>query len=237
MVVQNQAEMGEENPRLVPQPSGSSKHVADEAAHKELGDSLVRVATTTSSLEAEQDSGNINKTQSKATPNESSFLGTTSGGGLRCQETMGDTIASQEKVLDLEKTKTTQANEIACLKRRGRINDIDVDEEITLVSVQDDADKEMFDVDALNGNGVFVEQGVAAKDVNLTIDEVTLAQALTALKSVKPKEKRDVIEEPNVPVNAASASTKISAATTTTAIIPTPRKGIVITELGTPTIK
>ncbi|GKF42211.1 hypothetical protein Tco_0125553 [Tanacetum coccineum] len=64
----------------VPQPSGSSKHVADEAIHKELGDSLVRAATTASSLEAEQDSGNITKTRSKATPNESSSLGTTSGG-------------------------------------------------------------------------------------------------------------------------------------------------------------
>ncbi|GJY83519.1 ribonuclease H-like domain-containing protein [Tanacetum coccineum] len=48
------------------------KNVVDEAVHKELGDSLVRSATTASSLEAEQDSGNINKTQSKATPNESS---------------------------------------------------------------------------------------------------------------------------------------------------------------------
>ncbi|GKG02519.1 hypothetical protein Tco_0310155, partial [Tanacetum coccineum] len=59
---------------------------------------------------------------------------------------------------------------------------------------------------------------------------------VTALKSVKPKVKGDVIEEPNVPVNAVNASTKVSAATTTTAILPTPRKGIVITELGTPTI-
>ncbi|GKA82096.1 uncharacterized mitochondrial protein-like protein [Tanacetum coccineum] len=46
----------------VPQPSHSSEHVADEAVHKELGDSLVRAATTASSLEAEQDSGNITKT-------------------------------------------------------------------------------------------------------------------------------------------------------------------------------
>ncbi|GJX48610.1 ribonuclease H-like domain-containing protein [Tanacetum coccineum] len=265
--------------------------------HKELGDSLVRAATTASSLEAEQDSG----------------------GGLRCQETMGDTIAQtrfenvsklsndsllargntlrsdedrlklnelmelcttlQKKVLDLEKTKTTQANEIASLKRRvkklekkrssrthklkrlykvglsarvessrdeeslgedaskqGRINAIDADEDITLVNVQDDADKEMYDVGTVTGDEVFAEQEVAAKDVNLTIDEVTLAQALAALKSVKPKVKGDVIEEPNVPVNVASASTKVSAATTTTATIPTPRKGIVITELGTPTI-
>ncbi|GJZ32477.1 hypothetical protein Tco_0577913 [Tanacetum coccineum] len=303
----------------VPQPSGPTDIVADEAVYKELGDSLVRAATTASSLEAEQDSGNITKTRSKATPNESSSLGTTSGGGPKCQETMGDTIAQtrfenvsknsndsllargntlrsdkdslklnelmelctnlQQRVLDLEKTKTTQQNEITSLKRRvkkleqkkrsrthglkrlhkvgmsrrvessgdkedlgedaskqgRRINAIDADEDITLVNVQDDADNEIFDVDALNGDEVFAEQEVAAKDMNLTVDEVTLAQALAALKSVKPKVKGDVIKEPNVPVNAASATTKVSAAITTIATIPTPSKGIVITELGTPT--
>ncbi|GJZ44425.1 putative ribonuclease H-like domain-containing protein [Tanacetum coccineum] len=51
--------------------------------HKELGNSLVRATTTASSLEAEQDSGNITKTRSKATPNKSSSLGTTSSGGPR----------------------------------------------------------------------------------------------------------------------------------------------------------
>ncbi|GJR90685.1 hypothetical protein Tco_0214696, partial [Tanacetum coccineum] len=184
---------------------------ADEAVHKELGDSLVRAATTASSLEAEQDSGNITKTRSKATPSESSSLGTNSGGGPRCQETIGDTIAEtrfenvsklsndsllarcntlqsdedglklnelmelctnlQKKVLDLEKTKTTQANEIAtrvessgdevnlgedASKQGKRINTIDADENITLVN--DDADKEMFDVDALNGQSSIIGQ-------------------------------------------------------------------------------
>ncbi|GKG62369.1 hypothetical protein Tco_0632273, partial [Tanacetum coccineum] len=41
--------------------------------------------------------------------------------------------------------------------KQGRINAIDVDEEITLVSVQHDADKETFDVDDLNGDEVFAE--------------------------------------------------------------------------------
>ncbi|GJZ39660.1 hypothetical protein Tco_0586223, partial [Tanacetum coccineum] len=131
----------------VPQPSGPTNIVANEAVHKELGDSLVRAATTASSLEAERDSGNITKTQSKATPNEASSQGTTLGGGPKRQETMGDTIAQtrfenvsklsydpllargntlrsgedslklkeflelctnlQQRVLDLEKTKTT----------------------------------------------------------------------------------------------------------------------------------
>ncbi|GJU16204.1 hypothetical protein Tco_1144170 [Tanacetum coccineum] len=266
-------------------------------------------------LEVEQDSGNIAKTQSKETPNESSFLGTTLGGGPRRQETMRDTIAQtrfesvsklsndpllargntlqsgedslklnelmelctnlQQRVLDLEKTKTTQAEEIVSLKRRvkkleqkkrsrtyglkrlykvgltarvessrdeeslgedaskqGRINVINADEDITLVNDQDDVD--MFDVNTLTGDEVLAEPEVAVKDVNLTVDEVTLAQALAALKSVKPKVKANVVEEPSVPVSA--ASTKVSAAITiTTAIIPTPRKGIVITELGTST--
>ncbi|GKB85383.1 putative ribonuclease H-like domain-containing protein [Tanacetum coccineum] len=99
--IQNQLlDAGDTKPRKpkrkdtqVPQPSDPSENVVDEAVHKELGDSLVRAATTASSLKAEQDSGNITKTQSKETPNESSSLGTTSSGGPRCQETLGDTIA------------------------------------------------------------------------------------------------------------------------------------------------
>ncbi|GJV40376.1 hypothetical protein Tco_1418816 [Tanacetum coccineum] len=102
----------------------------DEAVYKERDDSLVRSATTASSLEAEQDSGNINKTQSKATPNESSFQGTNSGGGLRgntlrsgedslkLEELMKICTKLQERVLALEKTNTFQAAEIAKLKKR-----------------------------------------------------------------------------------------------------------------------
>ncbi|GKB06479.1 hypothetical protein Tco_0834712 [Tanacetum coccineum] len=40
--------------------------------------------------------------------------------------------------------------------KQGRINAIDVDEDITLVNVQDDTDNEMFDVNVLNGEEVFV---------------------------------------------------------------------------------
>ncbi|GKD22027.1 hypothetical protein Tco_1223730 [Tanacetum coccineum] len=180
MVVQNQAELGE-----------------DEAVHKELGDSLVRAATTASSLEAEQDSG----------------------GGPRCQETMGILLfklglrvylnipmihCSQEKVLDLEKIKTAQDNEIDSLKRRvkklereiesfgdeeslgedaskqRRINAIDADEDITLVNVQDDADNEMFDVNALNGKKVFV----AGLNENVVEEVVDAAQVSTTATTI-----------------------------------------------------
>ncbi|GKA32236.1 hypothetical protein Tco_0718603 [Tanacetum coccineum] len=116
----------------VPRSSVPSDNVADEAVNEEMYDSLVRAVTTATSLDAEQDRGNINKTRSKTTLNESSSPGTSSGTGPRCQETMGDTIAQTRfknvskhsndpllaRVLDLETTKTTQANKIASLKRR-----------------------------------------------------------------------------------------------------------------------
>nr|GEX38466.1 putative reverse transcriptase domain-containing protein [Tanacetum cinerariifolium] len=92
-------------------------NVANKVVNEEMYDSLVRDTTTASSLEAEQDSGNINNTQSKVTPNKQSSLGTSSGGGPRHQDTMGDTIA-QTRVLALEITKTNQALEIDRLKKR-----------------------------------------------------------------------------------------------------------------------
>ncbi|GJW71137.1 hypothetical protein Tco_0128054 [Tanacetum coccineum] len=49
---------------------------------------MERAATTASSLEAEQDSGNINRTQSMATLNESFPHGIDSGSGPRCQDTI-----------------------------------------------------------------------------------------------------------------------------------------------------
>nr|GEV01797.1 uncharacterized mitochondrial protein AtMg00810-like [Tanacetum cinerariifolium] len=272
------------NVTQVPQPSDLIEHVADKAIHKEFDDILVRAATTASTLEAEQDSGNINKTQSKATPNKPSSQGTDLGGGLKCQETIGDTttqtrfesvskhsndlllargntlqsdedimklnelmalcITLQNRVLELEKTKTSQHNEIGSLKRRvkklekrnssrthklkrlykvgltarveslddekslgkdaskqgRRIDaiDADADDEIILVN---NADNEMFDVDDLGGEEVFVtEQKVvstAATTTTITTKELTLAQALEALKTSKPKAKGVIIQEPS----------------------------------------
>ncbi|GJR01004.1 hypothetical protein Tco_0523988 [Tanacetum coccineum] len=259
----------------VPQPSDPFENVIDEAIHKELGDSLVRAATTASSLEAAQDSGNINKTQSKATPNESSSQGTNSGGGPRCQETLGDTIAQtrfesvskhsndlllargntlqseedrlkldelmtlcttlQNQVLDLEKTKTTQHNEIASLKKRvkklenkdrsrthklKRLYKVGLTARVESSGDEenlDDADNEMFDVNALDGEEMFVAEqnenvvkeavdaaqvSTAATTVTITTKEITLAQALEALKTSKPKDKGKgiMIEEPVKPM-------------------------------------
>ncbi|GKA13548.1 reverse transcriptase domain-containing protein [Tanacetum coccineum] len=213
----------------------------DEAIHKELGDSFMRYCHLLFSLEAEQDSGNINKTQSKATPNESSSQGTNSGGGPRCQETMRDTIA-QTRVLDLEKTKTTQQMRFLVettrvkklekknrsrthrLKRlykvgltarvesfdneeslgedaskQGRIDAIDADEEITLVSVHD--------VNVSAGEEVFVVEQEVAEEVVGVINTAKLI-----IDAAQDSAAGDI-------VSAASAATTITNATTTTATI------------------
>nr|GEV39664.1 hypothetical protein [Tanacetum cinerariifolium] len=197
----------------VPQPSGPTESAADKAVHKKLGDSLVRAATTASSLEAEQDSGGgpryqetirdtTAQTRFESISKHSNDPLLTKGNTLRSDEDrlkLDELLALctnlQNKVLNLEKTKTTQFNELASLKwmvkklkkrntsrthkmkrlykfglsvrvessrdeeslgedkskQERRIDAIDADEEITLVSVQVDADKEMFDVDDLGG--------------------------------------------------------------------------------------
>ncbi|GJY95972.1 retrovirus-related pol polyprotein from transposon TNT 1-94 [Tanacetum coccineum] len=232
----------------VPQPNGPTDNVAYEAVFEEIDDSLERAATTATSLDAEQDKGNINKTQSKATPNEPSSLGTSLGGvntprsnedSMKLKELMEFCTKLQQRVLNLENTKTAQAQEIISLKLRvkklekkeGKIDDIDKDAEITLVHETHGryGDKEMFDTDVLDGDEVLVEPEVTIKDVNLSVDEVTLAQVLAALKSAKVQEKANVIEEPSESITTTPTLTTTTTATTITAISTRPRaKGLVI---------
>ncbi|GKD20636.1 hypothetical protein Tco_1222339 [Tanacetum coccineum] len=64
---------------------------ADETVHQERGDNVERAATSAASLDAEQDSGNIIRTQSMATLNEPIPQGTGSGSCPRHQDTiLGD---------------------------------------------------------------------------------------------------------------------------------------------------
>ncbi|GJS54744.1 hypothetical protein Tco_0628106 [Tanacetum coccineum] len=245
----------------IPQSSGPTDNVADEAVNEEMDDSLERAATTATVLEAEQENGNIDKTQSKATLNEPSSPGTSSGSGSRCQETMGDTIAQtrsknvsklsndpllgrgntlrsgedrlkleelmalcttlQLRVLALETTKTTQATEIASLKKRvkkleclgeedaskqGRIADVDANEDIYFVNVND-----------LDGDEVIVE----------SVYVVKIAEETRKLKSAKPKATTPTL-------------TTTTPATTITAVSTRPRaKGIFIhkqEQAPTPTV-
>ncbi|GJU60698.1 hypothetical protein Tco_1238464 [Tanacetum coccineum] len=199
----------------VPHPSDPIKSVADKAVHKELGDSLVRAATTASSLEAEHDSGGGPRGNTLQSDEDR----------LKLDELMALCTTLQNRVLDLEKTKTTQDNEIASLKRRvkklekknrsrthrlkrlykvgltakvessddeeslgedaSKQGRIDVDEEITLVSAVGDIVSTATTASAAT---------TTTATINI-VDDNTLAQALEEMKSTKPKKKEIAIQE------------------------------------------
>ncbi|GJV96379.1 hypothetical protein Tco_1547956 [Tanacetum coccineum] len=150
---------------------------------------------------------------------------------LTLKELMDLCTKLSDRVLDLETTKTTQAKEIASLKKRvkklerkrksktpgmKRLFKI----EVTLVDETQGRydDAQMFDTIVFNGEEVFVaeqsekvvEEVVSTAKVSaaatITSKEITLAQALAKLRSIKPK---IVVQEPVQ-----------SATTTTPSIIP-----------------
>ncbi|GJY60031.1 hypothetical protein Tco_0459923 [Tanacetum coccineum] len=139
-----------------PIPNLTSKpipNVADEAIYEEWDNRVERVTTTAASLDAEQASGNINRTQSLAMPNVSLPQGIGTGGSPRCQEAMGGSIAHTRserliiKVKKLEKTvKSSKARRTTKIvvsddkeedpskQQRSMIEEIDQDAGVTLVT-------------------------------------------------------------------------------------------------------
>ncbi|GJY64426.1 hypothetical protein Tco_0465886 [Tanacetum coccineum] len=87
----------------ISQSSGPTTLVADDIIHEERGDCMERAATTAASLDAEQDSGNIIRTQSMATLNEPIPQDTSSGSGPRRQYTILGDIPAQTRFESLSK--------------------------------------------------------------------------------------------------------------------------------------
>ncbi|GJU43548.1 putative reverse transcriptase domain-containing protein, partial [Tanacetum coccineum] len=133
---------------------------------------------------------------------------------LKLNELMEFCTKLQQRVLDLGNTKTAQAQEITSLKLRvkklekkggsrthkfKRLYKLGRSARITLVDETQGryGNEEMFDTCVLDGDEVLAEPEVTIKDVNLSVDEVTLAQALATLKTVstRPKAKGLVIHE------------------------------------------
>ncbi|GJW46784.1 hypothetical protein Tco_0078430 [Tanacetum coccineum] len=232
----------------VPQPSGPTNNVADEAVYEEMDDSLERVATTATSLDqsggprlqetigdtiAQTGFGNISKTS-----NDSLLAGVNTprsdNDRLKLNELMEFFTKLQQRVLDLENKKTAQAQEITSLKLRvkklekkggsrnhnlsrlykvGRSSRVISSDEASLGD-QEDASKQGKKIDDID------------KDVEITlvnetqgsVDEVTLAQALAALKSAKVQEKANVVEELSESISTTPTLTTTIAATIITAV-------------------
>nr|GEU47002.1 ribonuclease H-like domain-containing protein [Tanacetum cinerariifolium] len=159
----------------LPQTSDPTTNIADEAVNEVMDDSLVRAATTTSSLEAEVlDLENTKTTQAL----EIDSLKRRVKKLKKKQRSRTHKLKRLYKVGLSSRVESSDDNKDLGkdASKQGRISDIDADEGITLVSTHDDV--EMFDAD---------------KDLH-----VTLAQALAELKHTKPKAKakRIVFHEP-----------------------------------------
>ncbi|GKA52757.1 hypothetical protein Tco_0746072, partial [Tanacetum coccineum] len=164
---------------IVANSTTEAKYVAAanyETVIKEWEDKMERVATTASSLEAEELIQFWTSAKVKTV------------NGERQIQALVD--KKKDKVLDLEKAKTAQAKEITSLKKRedaskqGRkIKDLDADAEVTLVDETQEMNNDslMFDI-------VSAAEVVTTVSASVEIpDELTLAQTLIEIKTAKPK--------------------------------------------------
>nr|GEU48127.1 hypothetical protein [Tanacetum cinerariifolium] len=112
--------------------------------------------------------------------------------------------------LNLKRLKNLESLRERTLRRK--INEIDADEDITLVNDQDDA--EMFDVNNLHGKEVFVEKEVVDKEVNDEVQKVVeeVVEDINTIKLIVNVTQVNVAGE----VNVASIATTVNAAATIT---------------------
>ncbi|GJW42343.1 hypothetical protein Tco_0071142 [Tanacetum coccineum] len=185
----------------IPQSNEPTKLDADEVVHEERGDSVKRAAITVASLDAEQDSGNINRTQSTAIPNVPFPQGISSGGvntpgsdeeRNELKELMDMCTKLYDRVLDLENVKDAQALEIKNLKKR-----------VKKLERKNNAEKGVSaakDKDSIADLDTTACEIVTTASVNL--DDVTLAKTLMAIRSSasrSQKLKGVLFKEPSEP--------------------------------------
>ncbi|GJY61546.1 hypothetical protein Tco_0462203 [Tanacetum coccineum] len=206
----------------IPQSSGPIDNVAYEAVNEEIDDSLERAATTATSLDLEQDRGggprcqetirdNIAQTRFENVSKTSNDLLLIRGNilrsgedSLKLNELMELCTNLEQRVLDLETTKTTQANEISSLKRRVKKLErrnksrthwlkrmYRVGSSRTVESSEDEVnahtDEDMFGVNDVDGDEVIVDNVdvvKTAKETRSVVEEVTAIIEKAKLVSV-----------------------------------------------------
>ncbi|GJS79220.1 hypothetical protein Tco_0729101 [Tanacetum coccineum] len=119
---------------------------------------------------------------------------------LKLNELMELCTSLSQRVLDLEKTKTAQAKEIASLKKYAQV----VSSEDEGLGDQEDASKQGRKIDEINQDAevtlVMRRKGVTTAGEVVTtanVDELTLAQTLIEIKGAKPKARGVIVQEPS----------------------------------------
>nr|GEU54696.1 putative ribonuclease H-like domain-containing protein [Tanacetum cinerariifolium] len=184
----------------IPQSSVQSS-VADEAITKDMHDGLERATTTASSLEAKHGSGNISKTQTKATPSGPSSPRTSSEGGLGCHVTIRDSPVQDrtERLSNLPNEPSLREDKKDSPKQGRMIKEINEDENINLVksSKQGVAHK--------TAGGRKESDDTKAVDFSIASpqkddDVETLAETLVSIKKSAAKDKGKAIIQESEPL-------------------------------------
>ncbi|GJV46366.1 putative ribonuclease H-like domain-containing protein [Tanacetum coccineum] len=163
--------------------------VADETVHEERGDNVERADTTATRLDAEQGSGNINRTQSTAITNDHFPYGIGSGGSTKCQDTMGD-IPIQTRVLGLKNVKDAQALEIKKLKKRvkkleskKKSRTPQLKRRLFKVGIESSAEKSLEDSETQGRYGHDIGVTIASTSITTASINITTVELVTTISA------------------------------------------------------
>ncbi|GJS19417.1 putative ribonuclease H-like domain-containing protein [Tanacetum coccineum] len=220
----------------IPQSSGPTYNVADEATYEERDDSLVRAATTASSLEAEQDKGRQETIGDTIAQTRSENVSKLSNDPLLAKENKrGSRTHKLKRLYKVDRSARIVSSNEASLgdqedvsKHERKIDDIDKDAEITLVDETQgsNGDDIMFDVSDLAGEEVFVaEQGVPDSKKDDVAQVNTVATTISTASTI-PVSAALITD---VGITLAQALAELKSAKPTTATSTRPKaKGLVI---------
>nr|GEX24588.1 hypothetical protein [Tanacetum cinerariifolium] len=206
----------------IPPFNGPPKKVGDEAVYTGDDNKVVRVATTAASLEAEQESGTINKTQPTATLNESSPQGISSGSrpredSMEHQDKLTDFIpptphdsplrSLQKKVKRLEKkqrerTPGMKLFNIGTSKKKtsNKENDVNTVEPVSTAGDAVNAASFILDVSVVDPSTSVAGPSISIAEDIFKDDMTTMADTLMCIRRTRPRTTsvviHDVKEEP-----------------------------------------
>ncbi|GJX39709.1 hypothetical protein Tco_0253012 [Tanacetum coccineum] len=229
-------------PTEISQSSGPTTFVVDETVHEERRESVERAATTAASLDAEQDSGNIIRTQSTAILNEPIPYGTgsvnTLGSGediMKLNELMEICTRLSERVLALENIKTAQDLEIINLKKR--VKKLEKKKKARTPQLKRGYSKDpgeygvmMQETQEEDISCVPITSASPTRPVDDSItDDITLAETLMKIKisASRPKKAKGVVvKEPSEPTTTSRPQPQISAKDKGKGIMQEPEKPV-----------
>nr|GEU88027.1 hypothetical protein [Tanacetum cinerariifolium] len=178
----------------IPQ-SNVPSSVADKAITKEMHDGLRRATSTASSLEAEQGSGNISKTQTKETPSGPNSLRTSSEGGPGCHVTIGVVLfrlGLKGYLTCPMNHHTKKVTHLEVGRAERMIEEINEDKNVNLVKSSKQWEAHETDGHRMESDDTKVVDFSTASPQK-DDDEITLAETLVDIKKTTAKDKGKAI--------------------------------------------